>query len=102
SNPVMVVVGSYGSLGSSRAQLQLIQILEATELQARTMPSSALLLGNSLQAFDQEGNLVYEDKVEELDGIFEDFLAFIEIIKQLPHSKETMVKAARNFNWENI
>ena len=102
NKPVMVVGASYGTLGSSRAQLQLLQILEAHELQARTMPSSEFLLGNSLQAFDQEGNLVYEDKVEQLDGIFEDFLTFIEIIQQLPHSKETMVKAARNFNWENI
>ncbi|SHF04553.1 NAD(P)H-dependent FMN reductase [Atopostipes suicloacalis DSM 15692] len=100
--PVMVVGASYGTLGSSRAQLQLLQILEAPELQARTMPSSEFLLGNSLQAFDQDGNLVYEDKAEQLDGIFEDFLIFIEIIQQLPHSKEAMVKAAKNFNWENI
>src|SRR5699024_4274820 len=100
--PVMVVGASYGTLGSSRAQLQLLQILEAPELQARTMPSSEFLLGNSLQAFDQDGNLVYEDKAEQLDRIFEDFLIFIEIIQQLPQSKEAMVKAAKNFNWENI
>jgi len=100
--PVMVVGASYGTLGSSRAQLQLLQILEAPELQARTMPSSEFLLGNSLKAFDQDGNLVFEDKAEQLDGIFKDFLIFIEMIQQLPHSKEAMVKAAKNFNWENI
>ena len=44
NKPVMVVGASYGTLGSSRAQLQLLQILEAPELQARTMPSSEFLL----------------------------------------------------------
>jgi len=102
NKPVMVIGASYGTLGSSRAQLQVLQMLEAPELQARTMPSSEFLLGHSLEAFDQEGNLVYQDKAEELDGIFADFLIFIELISQLPHSKEAMVKAAKNFNWENI
>lgn len=102
NKPVMVVGASYGTLGSSRAQLQLLQMLESPEIQAHTMPSSEFLLGHSLEAFDQEGNLIYANKVEELDGIFADFLIFIELINQLPHSKEAMVKAAKNFNWENI
>jgi len=102
NKPVMVVGASYGTLGSSRAQLQLLQMLESPEIQARTMPSSEYLLGHSLEAFDQEGNLIYADKTEELDGIFADFLIFIELINQLPHSKDAMVKAAKNFNWENI
>lgn len=102
NKPVMVVGASYGTLGSSRAQLQLSQMLEAPELKARTMPSSEFLLGHSLEAFDLEGELVYPEKVEELESIFADFMVFIEIIQQLPHSKEAMVKAAKNFNWENI
>lgn len=102
NKPVMVVGASYGTLGSSRAQLQILQILESPELQARTMPSSEFLLSHSLQAFDDNGMLVVEEKVQELDGIFADFLIFVDIIKQLPHSKKAMLKAARNFNWENL
>src|SRR5690625_2495754 len=102
NKPVMVVGASYGTLGSSRAQLQLLQMLESPEIQARTMPSSEYLLGHSLEAFDQEGNLIYADKTEELDGIFADFLIFIELINQLSYSKDAMVKAAKKFNWENI
>lgn len=102
NKPVMVVGASYGTLGSSRAQLQLLQILESPELQARTMPSAEFLLGHSLEAFDEEGNLVFQKKVEELDSIFADFILFVDIVNQLPHSKEAMVKAAKNFNWENI
>jgi Predicted flavoprotein len=38
--PVMITGASYGSLGSSRAQAQLRQILDSPELKARIMPSS--------------------------------------------------------------
>jgi Predicted flavoprotein len=51
----MITGASYGSLGSSRAQAQLRQILDSPELKARIMPSSEFLLGHSLQAFDDEG-----------------------------------------------
>ena len=102
NKPVMVVGASYGTLGSSRAQLQILQILEAPELQARTMPSSEFLLSHSLQAFNEDGDLIFEEKVQELNGTFADFMVFIDIIKQLPHSKDALLKAAKNFNWENL
>jgi len=102
NKPVMIVGASYGTLGSSRSQIQLHQILEAPEIQARTMPSSEFLLGHSLEAFDQDGSIIFEEKATELDGIFTDFIVFTDIILELPYSKESMVKAAKNFNWENI
>ena len=45
--PVMITGASYGTLGSSRAQAHLRQILDAPELKARIMPSSEFLLAHS-------------------------------------------------------
>lgn len=42
-----------------------------------------------------------EDQVQELEGLFEDFLMFINIMKQLSHTHAAHVKAAENFSWEN-
>src|SRR5699024_9884638 len=80
--PVMITGASYGRLGSSRAQTHLRQILDAPELKARIMPSSEFLLGYSLQAFDEDGNLKDQDKILELEGQFNDFIQFVEITNQ--------------------
>lgn len=69
--PVLIVGASHGSLGSSRAQAHLRQILDSPELAARIMPSSEFLLGRSQAAFNASGTLVYEDKVAELNEILE-------------------------------
>ena len=53
--PVMITGASYGTLGSSRAQLQLRQILDSPELKASVMPSSEFLLSHSLQALIKMG-----------------------------------------------
>ncbi|MDN6252250.1 MAG: NAD(P)H-dependent oxidoreductase, partial [Lactiplantibacillus plantarum] len=50
NKPVMIVGASNGSLGTSRAQAHLRQILEAPELKALVMPNIEYLLGRSLQA----------------------------------------------------
>lgn len=102
NKPVMIVGASYGTLGSSRAQIQLQQALEAPELKARTMPSSEFLLGHSLQAFDGNGDLIYENKVDELDAIFADFLEFILIIEQLPNAKVINKETAEKYIWDEI
>lgn len=100
--PVMIVGASYGTLGSSRAQIQLQQLLEAPEIKAHVMPSSEFLLGHSLEAFDAEGNLVFENKVAELDTIFQNFLQFMDIIKQLPSSPEIGAETTAKFIWDTI
>ena len=99
--PVMITGASYGTLGSSRAQAHLRQILNAPELKARIMPSSEFLLGHSLQAFDEEGNLKDQNQVAELEGLFRDFTTFMAIMKQLNHAHEANKKAAENFSWED-
>ena len=84
--PVMITGASYGVLGSSRAQAHLRQILDAPELKARIMPSSEFLLSHSLQAFDADNNLKNPEQIQELEGLFEDFQMFINIMKQLSHT----------------
>jgi hypothetical protein len=100
--PVMITGASYGTLGSSRAQQHLRQILDAPELKARIMPSSEFLLGHSLEAFDEENQLIDEEKVEKLDELFADFLVFIEIMEKLSHAYSSNKKDAENFDWESL
>ncbi|KRL43040.1 flavoprotein [Companilactobacillus mindensis DSM 14500] len=98
--PVMITGASYGSLGSSRAQSQLRQILDSPELKARIMPSSEFLLGHSLQAFDDNGDLKDKVAAQQLDGLFKDFLQFVNIFNQLNNAKEINVQKAKDFSWD--
>ena len=98
--PVMIVGAAYGTLGTSRAQTHLHQILNAPELKARIMPSSDFLLSHSLQAFDEDGQLIYPEKANELDRIFADFIEFIELISQITTSHAENKKAAASFSWD--
>ncbi|CAJ1181108.1 NADPH-dependent FMN reductase [Companilactobacillus paralimentarius] len=98
--PVMITGASYGSLGSSRAQAQLRQILDSPELKARIMPSSEFLLGHSLQAFDENGDLKDEKIIKQLDGLFQDFLDFVNISKQLNNANEINKQKAKEFSWD--
>lgn len=101
NKPVMITGASYGKLGSSRAQAHLRQILDSPEIKARIMPSSEFLIGESLQAFDHNGDLKATDKVEELEAIFEDFLLFVDITNQLVNTQEAHQKQARKFSWKD-
>lgn len=98
--PVMITGASYGTLGSSRAQAQLRQILDSPELKARIMPSSEFLLSHSLQAFDEAGNLLDAEQREKLEGLFADFLTFVQVSKQLNQAHASNIKEAKNFSWE--
>ena len=101
NKPVMITGASYGTLGSSRAQSQLRQILNAPEIKARVLPSDEFLLGHALQAFDEEGNLKDAATVEKLEKIFADYLLFIEITGQLVRANEAREKEAKNFSWDS-
>ncbi|NRT76379.1 NADPH-dependent FMN reductase [Clostridium beijerinckii] len=97
--PVLIVGASLGTLGSSRAQAHLRQILDSPELAARIMPSSEFLLGKSQGAFDSAGNLIYSDKLSELDEIFREFLLFTDITSKLLAEK-VLHKKVKKFTWE--
>lgn len=98
--PVMIVGASHGSLGSSRAQAHLRQILDAPELKARIMPSAEFLLGRSLNAFDESGQLVYPEKITELEECFDEFLLFVEITNQLVKDHRFKTEQNKQFTWE--
>lgn len=98
NKPTMIVGASLGSLGSSRAQGHLRQILNAPELKARTMPGMEFLLGQSEQAFDADGNLNNPDKAAELEDNFAEFLSFVTVTKQVVTQSDTNRK--RDFAWD--
>ncbi len=99
NKPVLIVGASHGTLGSSRAQAHLRQILDSPELAARIMPSSEFLLGRSQGAFDSTGNLIYLDKLSELDEIFREFLLFTDITSKLLAEK-ALIKKVKKFTWQ--
>ena len=102
NKPVMITGASFGTLGSSRAQLQLRQILDAPELKASVMPGSEFLLSHSLQAFDKDGNLIDLETIQKLDALFDDFRLFVKITEKLSSAQELLRKEAENFDWENL
>lgn len=102
NKPVMITGASFGTLGSSRAQLQLRQILDAPELKASVMPGSKFLLSHSLQAFDKDGNLIDLETIQKLDALFDDFRLFVKITEKLSSAQELLHKEAENFDWENL
>ena len=97
----MITGASYGTLGSSRAQLQLRQILNAPEIKANVLPDE-FLLSHSLQAFDRQGNLVDLDTIQKLEAIFDDFRLFVKITGKLSNAQELLHKEAENFDWESL
>ncbi|ETT55672.1 MULTISPECIES: NADPH-dependent FMN reductase [unclassified Paenibacillus] len=102
NKPVLIVGASHGLLGTSRAQMHLRQILDAPELKARVLPSSEFLLGHSLAAFDESGDLVYANKVQELEEIFEEFQLFVKINQQLVKENHFKTEQSKAFSWESV
>ena len=100
--PVMITGASYGTLGSSRAQLQLRQILDAPEIKASVMPGSAFLLSHSLQAFDKNGDLIDLETIQKLDALFDDFRLFVKITEKLSSAQALLHQEAENFDWEKL
>ncbi len=98
NKPAMIVGASLGSLGTSRAQSHLRQILDAPELKARLMPGNEFFLGHSEQVLDDEYNLNNPEKVAELEDHFAEFIQFVQLTQQLVAQSDTDRK--RSFAWE--
>ena len=101
NKPIMITGASYGTLGSSRAQLQLRQILNAPEIKANVLPDE-FLLSHSLQSFNPSGDLVDLDVIKKLDAIFDDFRVFVKVTEKLRNAQELLRKDAEDFDWENL
>lgn len=97
--PVLITGASHGALGSSRAQAQLRQILDAPQLRALVMPSSEFLLPYSEQAFNSSGYLLDPERIKQLEIIFDNFLTFVEVTKQLPEAKLYNLRETQVYNW---
>ena len=95
----MIVGASHGSLGTSRAQAHLRQILDAPEIKARVLPGSEFFLGRSLQAFDTDNNLLYDDKIKELEGDFSEFITFLKLTNEINKANPEQTANRRNFAW---
>ncbi len=100
SKPVLITGASYGTLGSSRAQTQLRQMMRAPETRANVMPGSEFLLDHSLQAFDENGELVDKEKEELLDALMHDFMIYIDVNAQLQEAQEANRQAAIKHSWD--
>jgi NAD(P)H-dependent FMN reductase len=96
----MVVGAAHGSLGSSRAQGHLRQILDAPEIKARIMPSAEFLLGNSVQAFNENGDLIVTEKVKKLEECFNEFTLFVKMTNTLLKDQRYRTDKKREFTWE--
>ena len=101
NKPIMITGASYGTLGSSRAQLQLRQILNAPEIKANVLPDE-FLLSHSLQSFNPSGDLVDLDVIKKLDATFDDYRIFVKITEKLRNAQELLRKDAEDFDWENL
>ncbi|GEP23007.1 FMN reductase [Lentilactobacillus diolivorans] len=81
--PVMIVGASYYEQGSSRAQLNLRQILEAPGVNAIVFPGNEFLLANVKEAFDDDGNLKDEKTVAFLQSNLQKFKKFVKVINSM-------------------
>lgn len=97
--PIMITGASNGRLGSSRAQMHLRQILDSPDIRARVIPNSEFLLGNSLQAFDDDGDLSDQKSVEQLEAIFKEFIQFIDHTQEFTQLRTDTKAAAENYEW---
>ena len=101
NKPIMITGASYGTLGSSRAQMQLRQILNAPEIKASVLPDE-FLLSHSLQAFNPSVDLGGRRIIKKLDATFDDFRIFVKITEKLRNAQALLRKDAEEFDWENL
>ncbi|ARW12927.1 NAD(P)H-dependent oxidoreductase [Lactiplantibacillus plantarum] len=81
--PVLIVGASYYDQGSSRAQLNLRQILESPGVDAVVMPGNEFLLGEVKQAFDDQNNLKDARTVSFLQETLGKFLKFVKMVNAM-------------------
>jgi hypothetical protein len=65
------------------------------------MPNVEYLLGRALEAFDDDGQLIYEDKAKELDNDFSEFLSFVKLTEKLT-SNSKFFEINKQFSWDQV
>jgi chromate reductase, NAD(P)H dehydrogenase (quinone) len=75
--PVMIVGGSPGVLGTSRAQMHLRQILNSPGISALTLPGNEVFIGAVHEKLDEYGSLVHEPTVQFIDTVMDNYINWI-------------------------
>ncbi|MDT2813670.1 PAS domain-containing protein [Vagococcus carniphilus] len=86
--PVMIVGASYYDQGSSRAQLDLRQILDAPGVNAMVLPGNEFLLGKVKEAFDDNGNLKDNQTKKFLASSLIKFIQFVTLVNKLDEAEK--------------
>ncbi|HEY0221248.1 NAD(P)H-dependent oxidoreductase [Lactovum miscens] len=87
NKPVMIVGASYYDQGSSRAQLQLRQILDSPGINAYVLPGNEFLLGKAKEAFNDQGNIKNESTIKFLELCLDNFIKYVGVISTLKTPK---------------
>ncbi|WP_295745995.1 NAD(P)H-dependent oxidoreductase [uncultured Limosilactobacillus sp.] len=88
--PAMIVGASYGKQASSRAQVQMRQILMAPDCNAAIMPGNEVLIGNAMKVFDHHNLLTNQDDIDNLEQSFMEFVRFADMINDETREEEFM------------
>lgn len=90
--PTMIVGVSYGKQASSRAQVQMRQILMAPDCDAAIMSGNEVLIGNAMKVFDQHNLLTNQDDVYNLEHAFMEFVRFADMVNGETKEEELMAR----------
>lgn len=99
--PTMIVGASYGNLGTSRAQDHLLDVLRSPQLQAAVQADSGFLLSRSLEAFDENNELLNSQVRENLDKKMSHFLLFVNVSKQNPDLRLKNINKVRTYRYQS-
>lgn len=79
--PAMIVGVAYGRQASARSQVQMRQILISPDCNTNLIPGNEVLIGNVRDTFAEDGRLVDQEAIDNLEKCFEHFIEYIQIFK---------------------
>ena len=79
--PTMVIGATMGSLGTSRAQTHLRQILNSGGIACLNLPSNEVLISNIGDKLDENGNLIDQSTIDFLDLTMKNFIEWVKKVK---------------------
>ncbi|KRL76215.1 flavocytochrome c [Ligilactobacillus equi] len=88
--PLMIVGAAEDIHGSASAQIHLREIMDAPGLGPIVLGSNEFVMGNALEAFDEDGNIKAQGTIDFLSQCFKNFLRFVKAttVLSLPEEVE--------------
>ena len=80
--PYLIMGASSGTIGTTRMQSHIRQVLNSGAFQMYSMPYNEFLFARIQDNIDEEGNLINEGTVKRLNKKIEDFIRFVKMITQ--------------------